>query len=498
MDYGVEVPSYRRIDNEKKTKKINFENGLLGLLIVLFSGVMISRVGFGFVEGLYLAPFGISYFLAMVKKNDIKKSLLIFVSVVIGYLTGYSREKDVIIYVSILTIVLLCKVIFTILKKNFKSNIAFMAIIISGLVIGISIGEQSLEINAVFSLIKSLVVVPIFYILNYGIEVIGYKFGYRGLYNNDFVSLNLDSVAGILHRGGTILYSSNKDNLFDYLVEENGVMVKKDVSDVANENLKREGVDVLVVIGGDGTLTSARDFARKGVNVIGVPKTIDNDLSSTDVTFGFNTAIDVATEALDRLHTTAESHHRIMICEVMGRNAGWIALESGIAGSADVILLPEIPYDIKKIEEKVRQREAEGRNFTIIVVAEGAKPKDGDVVVSKIVSDSPDPIRLGGIGNKLADDLEKLIKDHEVRCTVLGHVQRGGNTCTYDRILSTRYGVAAMELIIEGKFGQMVCLKGDTITNDTLENVIGQNTKKVNPEGELVQVAKKIGITFAE
>ena len=172
MDYGVEVPSYRRIDNEKKIKKINFENGLLGLLIVLFSGVMISRVGFGFVEGLYLAPFGISYFLAMVKKNDIKKSLLIFVSVVIGYLAGYSREKDVIIYVSILTIVLLCKVIFTILKKNFKSNIAFMAIIISGLVIGISIGEQSLEINAVFSLIKSLVVVPIFYILNYGIECI--------------------------------------------------------------------------------------------------------------------------------------------------------------------------------------------------------------------------------------------------------------------------------------------------------------------------------------
>lgn len=172
MDYGVEVPSYRRIDNEKKIKKINFENGLLGLLIVLFSGVMISRVGFGFVEGLYLAPFGISYFLAMVKKNDIKKSLLIFVSVVIGYLAGYSREKDVIIYVSILTIVLLCKVIFNILKKNFKSNIAFMAIIISGLVIGISIGEQSLEINAVFSLIKSLVVVPIFYILNYGIECI--------------------------------------------------------------------------------------------------------------------------------------------------------------------------------------------------------------------------------------------------------------------------------------------------------------------------------------
>ena len=263
-------------------------------------------------------------------------------------------------------------------------------------------------------------------ILNYGIEVIGYKFGYRGLYNNDFIPLTLDTVSGILHRGGTILYSSNKDNLFDYLVEENGEMVKRDVSDVAVENLKKEGVDVLVVIGGDGTLTSARDFARKGVKVIGVPKTIDNDLASTDVTFGFNTAIDVVTEALDRLHTTAESHHRIMLCEVMGRNAGWIALEAGIAGSADIILLPEIPYDINKIAEKVKEREEEGKNFTIIVVSEGAKPKDGEVVVAKIVADSPDPIRLGGIGNKLAGDLEKLIKDHEVRCTVLGHIQRRG------------------------------------------------------------------------
>ena len=251
-------------------------------------------------------------------------------------------------------------------------------------------------------------------ILNYGMEVIGYKFGYRGLYNNDFIPLTVESVSGILHRGGTILYSSNNDNLFDYQVEENGEMVKKDVSDVAVENMKKEGVDVLVVIGGDGTLTSARDFARKGVKVIGVPKTIDNDLASTDVTFGFNTAIDVATGALDRLHTTAESHHRIMICEVMGRGAGWIALESGIAGSADVILLPEIPYDINKIKEKVEERRKEGKLFTIIVVAEGAKPKDGEVVVSKIVADSPDPIRLGGIGNKLADDLERIIPDHEV------------------------------------------------------------------------------------
>lgn len=332
-------------------------------------------------------------------------------------------------------------------------------------------------------------------IINYGYEVIGYKFGYRGLYNNDFIPLNLDTVSGILHKGGTILYSSNKDNLFDYQVEENGVLIKKDVSDVAIQNLQKEGVYALVVIGGDGTLTSARDFARKGVNVIGVPKTIDNDLASTDVTFGFNTAIDVVTEALDRLHTTAESHHRVMICEVMGRNAGWIALESGIAGSADVILLPEIPYDIEKIIEKVEERKRQGRLFTIIVVSEGARPKDGEVVVARIVEDSPDPIRLGGIGNKLAQDLEARL-ENEVRCTVLGHIQRGGTTCTYDRILSTRYGVAAAEMINEGRFGEMVCLKGDKISSDSLENVIGQKTKLVDVDGELVQVARKIGISL--
>ncbi len=310
-------------------------------------------------------------------------------------------------------------------------------------------------------------------VLKYGYEVIGYKFGYRGLYNNDYIPLDLESTSGILHRGGTILYSSNKDNLFDYIVEEDGKTVKKDVSDVAVENLKKEGVDVLVVIGGDGTLTSARDFARKGINVIGVPKTIDNDLASTDVTFGFNTAVGVATEALDRLHTTAESHHRIMILE------------------------PEIPYDINKVVEKIYDRKKKGKVFSIIVVAEGAKSKDGDVVISKIVEDSPDPVRLGGIANKLALDLERLIKDHEIRSTVLGHIQRGGTTSTYDRVLSTKYGVAAVDLIHEGKFGNMVCLKGNTLSYDTLENVIGK-TKNVDPNGELVTVARSIGISFGD
>ena len=334
-------------------------------------------------------------------------------------------------------------------------------------------------------------------ILKYGYEVIGYRFGYKGLYNNDYIPLNLDTTSGILHRGGTILYSSNKDNLFDYMVEEDGKTFKKDVSDVAVENLKKEGVDVLVVIGGDGTLTSARDFARKGINVIGVPKTIDNDLEGTDVTFGFNTAVGVATDALDRLHTTAESHHRIMLLEVMGRNAGWIALESGIAGSADVILIPEIPYDINKVVEKIYHRKKQGKVFSIIVVAEGARSKDGDVVISKIVEDSPDPIRLGGIANKLALDLERLIKDHEIRSTVLGHIQRGGTTSTYDRVLSTKYGVAAVELIHEGKFGNMVCLKGNEISRIALENVIGK-TKNVELDSELVTVARSIGISFGD
>ncbi|MBU3190661.1 6-phosphofructokinase [Clostridium bowmanii] len=334
-------------------------------------------------------------------------------------------------------------------------------------------------------------------ILNYGYEVIGYRFGYRGLYKNETMPLTLETVSGIQHKGGTILYSSNKDNLFDYTVEENGIEVKRDVSDVAIENMRKEGVDALIVIGGDGTLTSARDFGRKGVKVIGVPKTIDNDLASTDFTFGFNTAVGVATEALDRLHTTAESHHRIMILEVMGRNAGWIALESGVSGSADVILIPEIEFDINKIVEKIEQREREGKLFSIIVVAEGAKPVGGDVVVSKIVTDSPDPIRLGGIGNKLAYDLEGLVENHEIRCTVLGHIQRGGITSSFDRMLSTRYGVAAVDLIDAGKFGNMVCLTGNKISYAHLENVIG-DTKNVNPNGELVKVARAIGISFGD
>jgi len=335
-------------------------------------------------------------------------------------------------------------------------------------------------------------------ILDYGYEVIGYKFGYRGLYNNDFMPLTLDTVSGILHRGGTILYSSNKDNLFDYTVEENGQKVKKDVSDVAIENMKKDNVDVLVVLGGDGTLTSARDFARKGVKVIGVPKTIDNDLGATEVTFGFQTAVDVVAEALGRLHTTAESHHRILIAEIMGRNAGWLTLHSGMAGSADVILIPEIPYSIDNIVAKIKDRDNRGKAFSIIAVAEGAKEIGGGLVVNKVVSDSPDPIRLGGVGAKLAADLEKALGDqHEVRSVALGHIQRGGETCAYDRVLSIRYGVEAANLISRGEFGNMVCIKDGKISKVSLEKVIGFN-KQVDPEGELVKAARALGVSFGD
>ncbi|MBS4960971.1 MAG: ATP-dependent 6-phosphofructokinase [Clostridiales bacterium] len=335
-------------------------------------------------------------------------------------------------------------------------------------------------------------------IMKYGYEMIGYKFGYRGLHTNDFMPLTLENTSGIMHRGGSILCSSNKDNLFDYPVIENGVKVRRDMSHIAIQNLKNDGVDCLVVLGGDGSLTSARDFARKGVNIIGVPKTIDNDLSATDQTFGFDTAVNIVTEALGRVHTTAESHHRVIVVEVMGRNAGWIALHGGIAGSADVILIPEIPYTIDNIVAKIKERDRRGRLFSIIVVSEGAKEVGGEITVNKIVKDSPDPVRLGGIAAKLSYQLEQIIgEEHEIRPVVLGHTQRGGDTSAYDRILSARYGSFAAKMIEEEKYGNMVCLRHGEIGYVPLEEVIGQN-KYVQPNNELIQVARDLGISFGD
>ena len=262
------------------------------------------------------------------------------------------------------------------------------------------------------------------------------------------------------------------------------------------KNLKEAGIDCLFVIGGDGTLTSGRDFSRMGFPVIGVPKTIDNDLNSTDITFGFNTAVTTATEAIDKLRTTAESHHRVMVVEIMGRYAGWLALEAGIAGAATAILIPEIPYDIDKLCEVIKERSDNGKSFSIIAVSEGAKPKGGELTVSKVLNYSPDAIRLGGIANKLAEQIEEKI-GIETRAVTLGHIQRGGQTSAYDRVLSTRYGVKAMELAMQGIFGKMVALHGNEVSYVSLEEAVGQ-LKNVPTNCELIQVAKSIGVSFGD
>ena len=350
-------------------------------------------------------------------------------------------------------------------------------------------GGDSPGLNAVLRAVVKTAV-------RFGYEVIGYKDGYKGLVLNNFVHLMPSDVTGILDKGGTILGTSNRDNPFKFTVEKNGSIEYKDMSERVINNLDMFGVEGLVLIGGDGTLTSARDFARLGVKVVGVPKTIDNDLSATDITFGFMTAVETATEAIDKLHSTAESHHRVMILEVMGRYAGWIALQSGIAGGADVILIPEIPYDINKVAQKVMERKNAGKSFSIVVVAEGAKSVDGDLVISKVMEDSPDPIRLGGIGNRIADQLEKLT-GIETRVTVLGHLQRGGRPVPYDRILSTRYGVAAVELINRGEFGVMVSLQGSEITAVPLEDAVDK-LKTVPADGELVRISKNLGVGFGD
>jgi len=348
-------------------------------------------------------------------------------------------------------------------------------------------------------------------ILKYGYEVVGFIGGYHGLYKNDYTNMTLHTVSGIFHQGGTILKNSNKDNLFNFrMTDDDGNVVYKDVSDVAVENLKKHYVDALVIIGGDGTLTSARDFARKGINVVGIPKTIDNDVPATDITFGYRTALDHIMLALDALHTTAFSHDRIMILEVMGRNAGWLALEGGIAGSADVILIPEIPYDINKVAAKVLERYNNGSKFTIICVSEGAKPVDGDVTIKMIDLTSADSVRLGGVGELISKSLEKLVKPitgQDIRSTNLGYIQRGGVTNAFDRVLGTKYGSYAVDMIARGDFGQMVTIKNDKMTTVFIEDVVGGGqtgetskggARRVNPHGDLVNAARDIGIVFGD
>ncbi|KAF0153299.1 MAG: phosphofructokinase [Ignavibacteria bacterium] len=299
-----------------------------------------------------------------------------------------------------------------------------------------------------------------------GHEMIGIREGWRGILENKYETLDRNSVSGILHRGGTILATS-RTNV--YKTEDGEAKVIK--------NMKDNGIDALVAIGGEDTLGVASKLAKAGVKIVGVPKTIDNDLSATDFTFGFDTAVNVATEAIDRLHTTAESHNRVIVVEVMGRHAGWIAAYAGIAGGADIILVPEIPYDINEVCDTLHKRHEGGKSFSIVVASEGAvaKKKEGEVgmILQDQKLDSFGHVRLGGIGNFLAEQIEK-ITGYETRSTVLGHIQRGGTPTAFDRVLGTRLGFCAAELVEENKWGYMAALKGTSVVGVQLAEATGE------------------------
>ncbi len=331
-------------------------------------------------------------------------------------------------------------------------------------------------------------------ILEYGIEVIGIKDGYEGIINNQYRKLDYDDVSGILTSGGTILGTSNTANPYRYPVRKGNQLAFEDMSETTLKNVEKLNIDCLVCIGGDGTLDIAHRLSRNGVPIVGIPKTIDNDLRGTDIAFGFDSAVYIATEGIDRVHTTAQSHHRVMIVEVMGRNAGWIALHSGIGGGGDIILLPEIPYDIDIVVEKVKERNKRGKRFSIAVVAEGAKPKGGDIVIQRIVKESSDPIRLGGIGFVLGAQIEERT-GIETRTVVMGHLLRGGSPTPFDRVLATRLGTKAVDMIKNKQFGYMVGVKGNSLVKVPLEDVAtGPRTVPLNDP--LIQAARAVGTCF--
>jgi 6-phosphofructokinase 1 len=300
---------------------------------------------------------------------------------------------------------------------------------------------------------------------HYEDEFVGFMEGWRGLLEDKTMDLDLSTVGGILPRGGTILRTSRTNPA----KHEDGLKH-------CTENLKKHGCDALIAIGGDDTLSVAKKLFDMGIKVVGVPKTIDNDLSGTDFTFGFDTAVDVATEAIDRVHTTAEAHNRVIVVEVMGRDSGWIATYSGIAGGADVILIPEVPFDIDQVAETIRQRHARGRYFSIVVAAEGAKFAGGNETLPAAGVDEFGHARLGGIGSLLAQEIEKRT-GFESRSVVLGHIQRGGSPSAFDRVLATRYGLGAIDMVHRGEFGRMAALRGNKIISIPLAEAIASNRK---------------------
>jgi len=332
-------------------------------------------------------------------------------------------------------------------------------------------------------------------ILKYGWRVIGIQDGFDGLiWPERSCELTLHEVSGILPRGGTILGTTNRGNPFKYKTVENGREVVKDISPQVIENARTLGIDAVIVIGGDGTQAIGLELFRRGLNVVGVPKTIDNDLSATDITFGFDTALHTCTDAIDKLFSTAESHHRVMVVEVMGRDAGWIALEAGLAGGAHVVLLPEIQFNIQKVCDYILERERSGKKFTVVVVAEGIRP--GGDLKARYDQEKRTYPRAGAAGNLIGDALGMCTRK-DVRVTVLGHIQRGGSPSPFDRILSTRFGVEAVELIARGQFGKMVALRGSRIETVDIAEAIGA-MKRVDPNGEMVRMAKSIGVCFGD
>lgn len=333
-------------------------------------------------------------------------------------------------------------------------------------------------------------------ILEHGLDVIGIEYGYEGVIHNRYRKLEYDDVSGIITLGGTILGTSNAANPYRHAVKKAGKLEFQDVSRTAIANIKEMDLDCLVCIGGDGTLSIANQLFRDGVPVIGIPKTIDNDLRGTDIAFGFDSAVFIATEGIDRLHTTAQSHRRVMILEVMGRRAGWIALYAGVAGGGDIILIPEIPYEIKSVADCIKERDRRGRRSTIVVVAEGAKPKGGDIVVQRIVKESTDPIRLGGIGFVLGSQIEDAT-GNETRTVVLGHLQRGGMPTPYDRVLATRLGTWAVDMILNESYGQMVGVKGDSLVEVPLEEV-AKGPRNIPLDDPLIRSARSVGTCFGD
>ncbi len=327
---------------------------------------------------------------------------------------------------------------------------------------------------------------------DYDLEVIGFSDGYEGLIENRYRQIDIDDASGILARGGTILGTSNRADPFHFPVLQDEEYIFLDRSSQAVRNFESLGLDALIAIGGDGTMAASARMAKKGLPIVGVPKTIDNDLFGTEVTFGFDSACVTATDAVDKIHTTAQSHHRVMIIEVMGRYAGWLALCAGLAGGGDIVLMPEFPYNIDAICDAVRTRNARGKTFSIVVVGEGSRPVGGEMTVARTIANSPDAIRLGGVSHQVAAQVEGLT-NIECRVTILGHLLRGGSPSAFDRLLATRYGVEAVHMVVRRQTGIMVGLQNQQMVAVPLEDVAGR-IRTVTPDHPLVKAAQSLGI----